>query len=144
MNEISKALAYLSLNLILLSGITATFAQSTWTGNTNTDWNTDGKFELSKVIEVDVGSPMNYELSQNYPNPFNPSTTIRFSLLESNPVNLSIFNSLGEKVEEVVNEVKEPGVHTIEFSAQDLPSGTYFYRIQVNGFTQIKKMILLK
>jgi len=87
---------------------------------------------------------MNYELSQNYPNPFNPSTTIRFSLLESNPVNLSIFNSLGEKVEELVNEVKEPGMHTIEFSAQDLPSGTYFYRIQVNGFTQIKKMILLK
>jgi len=105
---------------------------------------TDGKFEFSKVIEVDLGSPMNYELSQNYPNPFNPSTTIRFSLLASNPVNLSIFNSLGEKVDELVNEVKEPGVHTLEFSAQDLPSGTYFYRIQVNGFTQIKKMILLK
>jgi len=139
-----KTLAYLSLNLILLSGITATFAQSTWSGNTNTDWNTDGKFEFSKVIEVDLGSPMNYELSQNYPNPFNPSTTIRFSLLESNSVNLSIFNSLGEKIEELVNEVKEPGVHTIEFSAQDLPSGIYFYRIQVNGFTQIKKMILLK
>jgi hypothetical protein len=105
---------------------------------------TDGKFEYSKVIEVDLGSPVNFELSQNYPNPFNPSTTIRFSLTESSFINLTIFNSLGEKVEELVNEVKEPGIHTIEFNAEDLPSGTYFYRLQANYFTQIKKMILVK
>ena len=105
---------------------------------------TDGKFEYSKVIEVDLGSPTNYELSQNYPNPFNPSTTIRFSVLESSFISLSVYNSLGEKVEELVNEVKEPGVHTIEFFAQNLPSGTYFYRIQTTDFVQTKKMILVK
>ena len=104
----------------------------------------DGKFEYSKVIEVDLGSPMNYELSQNYPNPFNPSTTIRFSVSESSFINLSIFNSLGEKIEELVNEVKEPGVHTIEFFAQNLPSGTYFYTIKSNDFANTKKMILVK
>jgi hypothetical protein len=105
---------------------------------------TDGKFEYSKVIEVDIGSPINYELSQNYPNPFNPSTTIRFSVLESGFINLSIFNSLGEKVEELVNEDKEPGIHTIEFNAQDLPSGTYFYTINSNDYTNTNKMILVK
>jgi len=105
---------------------------------------TDGKFEYSKVIEIDLGSSMNYELSQNYPNPFNPSTTISFAVLESSLINLSVFNSLGEKIEELVNEVKEPGVHTIEFNAKDLSSGTYFYRIHVNDFTQIKKMVLVK
>jgi len=105
---------------------------------------TDGKFEYSKVIEVDLGSAMNYELSQNYPNPFNPSTTIRFSVSESSFINLSIFNALGEKIEELVNEDKEPGVHTIEFFAQNLPSGTYFYTINSNDYTNTKKMILVK
>jgi len=109
---------------------------------------TDGQFEYSKIIEVDLGSPMNYELSQNYPNPFNPSTTIRFSVSESSFINLSIYNSLGEKIEELVNEAKEPGVHTIQFNAQSaaggLSSGMYIYRIQTNDFVQTKKMILLK
>jgi len=105
---------------------------------------TDGKFEYSKVIEVDLGSPMNYELSQNYPNPFNPSTTIRFTISESSFINLSIFNALGEKIEELVNEDKEPGIHTIEFNAQYLPSGTYFYKIQTPDFVQTNKMILVK
>jgi hypothetical protein len=109
---------------------------------------TDGKFEYSKTIEIDFGSPMNYEMSQNYPNPFNPSTTIRFSVSESSFINLSIYNTLGEKIEELVNEVKEPGVHTVEFNAESftgkLSSGTYIYRLQANDFTQIKKMILVK
>lgn len=87
---------------------------------------------------------MKYELSQNYPNPFNPSTSIRFSLAESSFINLTIFNSLDEKIEELVNEVKEPGIHTTEFNAKDLPSGTYIYRLQASNFTQIKKMILVK
>jgi hypothetical protein len=104
----------------------------------------DGSYEFSKTIKVNIGSPISFELNQNYPNPFNPSTTIRFSVSESSFINLLIFNSLGEKIEERVNEVKDPGVHTIEFNAQDLPSGTYFYRIQINDFTQTKKMILIK
>ena len=97
---------------------------------------------------------MNYELTQNYPNPFNPSTTIRFSVAESALINLSVFNSLGEKIEELVNEVKEPGVYTVEFSAKggsasggnayNLASGTYIYRITANDFTQTKKMMLIK
>jgi len=105
---------------------------------------TDGKFEYSKTIEIDISKPMDYDLSQNYPNPFNPSTTIRFSVLESSFINLSIFNSLGEIVKELVKEVKAPGVYTIAFNAKDLPSGTYIYRIQTTDFVQTKKMILLK
>ena len=105
---------------------------------------TDGKFEYSKIIEVDLGSPMNYELSQNYPNPFNPSTTIRFSLSESSFINLTIFNSLGEKIKELVNELKETGGYTVEFNAKNYPRGTYIYRLQANDFTQIKKMVLIK
>ena len=111
---------------------------------------TDGQFEYSKIIEIDLGKPMDYDLSQNYPNPFNPSTTIKFTVAESSFLNLSIFNSLGEKVEELVNDVREPGVYTIEFNAKNLSSGTYFYRIQVytpgraGSFVETKKMILLR
>ena len=95
-------------------------------------------------IETQEGSLISYRLFQNYPNPFNPSTTIRYTALESSFINLSIFNSLGEKIEELVNEVKAPGMHTIEFNAKDLSSGTYFYKIQTTNFTQTKKLILLK
>jgi hypothetical protein len=105
---------------------------------------TDGKFDYSKVVEVDFGSPVKYELSHNYPNPFNPSTTIRYSVSESSMINLSIFNSLGEKIEELVNEVKEPGVYTVKFDAKKYPSGTYLYRIQSDNFASTKKMILVK
>jgi hypothetical protein len=105
---------------------------------------TDGKFELSKVVEIELGSPVNFELSQNYPNPFNPSTTIKFSVNEVSFINLTVYNSLGEKVEQLVNEVNEPGVHTVEFRADGLASGIYFYRIQAENYTQTMKMILTK
>jgi len=105
---------------------------------------TDGKFEYSKTIEIDLSKPMDYNLSQNYPNPFNPVTTIRFNLPETNSVTLSIYNSLGEKVEDLIKEVKAAGTHTINFNAEYLPSGIYFYRLEANDFTQIKKMILVK
>lgn len=108
----------------------------------------DGTFEYSKVIEIDLGTVMNFELSQNYPNPFNPSTSIRFSVSERDFINLSVYNSLGEKVEELVNEVKDPGIHIVEFNAEtgkeQFTSGAYFYRLVTNNFTQIKKMILVK
>jgi len=115
---------------------------------------TDGNFEYSKVIEVDLGSPQKFQLSQNYPNPFNPSTTISFSLPQSGIVKLTVYNILGEQVAELVNGFKEAGVHTINFSAKGgsafggnanaLQSGLYIYRIEANGFVQSRKMTLVK
>ena len=105
---------------------------------------TDGKFEFSKVIEIDVGTPIDYELSQNYPNPFNPSTTIRFSLAQSGNVKLTVYNLLGEQVAELVNGLKEGGVHTINFSASELNSGIYFYKLESGDFLKVKKMSLVR
>ena len=111
----------------------------------------DGKFEYSKVIEVNLGSPQRFELSQNYPNPFNPVTTIQFSIPASpNPsqggalVKLIIYNLLGEEVAVLVNQVLEAGVHTINFNASELNSGLYIYKLESNGFVQSKKMTLIK
>jgi len=105
---------------------------------------TDGKFEYSKVIEVNVGSPTKFELSQNYPNPFNPLTTIKFSLSQSGNVKLTIYNLLGEKIAQPVNEFKEAGIHTINFNAAQLNSGIYVYKIEANGFVESRKMSLIK
>jgi len=105
---------------------------------------TDGKFEYSKIIEVDLDTPLKYELTQNYPNPFNPSTSILFSLPISGNVKLVVYNLLGEQVAELVNGFKEAGVHTINFNAENLNSGIYIYKLEANGFLQSRKMALLK
>lgn len=89
--------------------------------------------------------PSSYKLLQNYPNPFNPSTTIRFELPEQGKVNLSVFNILGEKVDELADETYDAGAYSIEFASKDLSSGTYFCKLEVdNKYVEITKMILVK
>lgn len=105
---------------------------------------TDGKFEYSKVIEVDLGSLTKFKLSRNYPNPFNPSTTISFSLPQSGNVKLTVYNLLGEQVAELVNEFREAGVYTINFTASNLNSGLYIYKIEASDFVQARKMTLIR
>jgi hypothetical protein len=81
---------------------------------------------------------------QNYPNPFNPKTIIRFSVPEKSQVTLSIYNSLGEKLFDLSNQVFEPGIHQVEFDGSKLSSGIYFYKMTAGNFTQIRKLILVK
>ncbi|MDP2300942.1 MAG: T9SS type A sorting domain-containing protein [Ignavibacteria bacterium] len=104
----------------------------------------DGKYEYSKEIEVDLGMPTEFLLEQNYPNPFNPSTSIKYSVVGSQNVILKVFNVIGKEVAVLVNEKKEPGTYTVDFSAANLASGTYLYRLQAGEFVQTKKMVILK
>jgi len=86
-----------------------------------------------------------YKLYENYPNPFNPSTRIKFSLREPGFVKLEVFNTIGEKVKELVNSNLSEGIHEINFDASSLSSGMYIYRINVEGkFVTSNKMILLR
>ena len=105
---------------------------------------TDGQFEYSKVIEINLDAPMKYELSQNYPNPFNPVTTIQFSMPEAGEVKLVVYNVLGEQVAVLVNENKEAGVHTINFNATELNSGIYIYKLTTGNFSAVKKLMVIK
>ncbi len=104
----------------------------------------DGKYEYSKAIEVDLGTPNKFSLSQNYPNPFNPVTTIKFGLPEASKVNLKLFSVIGEEVAELINEEKPAGFHQVEFDASKFSSGIYFYELNAGTFRSIKKMILLR
>ncbi len=104
----------------------------------------DGSYEYSETINVQVLSPTEFSLSQNYPNPFNPTTTIKYSIPNPGSVKLLVYNSLGEKVTELVDEYKEAGSYKINFDASDLSSGIYFYKLKAGRFTSVKKLILLK
>ncbi len=103
-----------------------------------------GQYEYSDEIEVEVISPLTFALEQNYPNPFNPSTNIKYSVPENGFVKLSVYNLVGEEVSVLVNETVDAGFYEVAFNAANLPSGTYFYRLQTGNSLQTKKMILLK
>ncbi len=88
--------------------------------------------------------PVVFNLSQNYPNPFNPATRINFSLPVNGKVTLQIYNALGQKVATLVDGSMKAGTHTVEWNAANMASGLYFYKIQADNFSSVKKMILLK
>lgn len=86
----------------------------------------------------------NYILEQNYPNPFNPGTIISFSIPNSEFTQLKIYDALGTEINSLVNEYKQSGNYDIEFNAENLPTGIYFYRLISGNYSDTKKMILLK
>lgn len=95
-------------------------------------------------VQNNGGIVESYELVQNYPNPFNPATVIKFNLPEQDVVTLKIYDNLGREVATLVNEQLNSGSYEVNFNAQNLASGVYFYRIQTSKFTDTKKMMLLK
>lgn len=104
----------------------------------------DGTFEYSNVVEVDINTVTEFSLSQNYPNPFNPSTKISFTVPQTSNVKLSVFNMLGEKVAELINEIKSAGTYDVNFDGSRLTSGMYLYRLEAGGYVSTRKMTLIK
>ncbi len=88
--------------------------------------------------------PKTFELYQNYPNPFNPATNIKFALPKAAEVKIDVFNVLGQHVSTLVNTKKQAGYHVINFDANRFSSGMYFYTIQTDNFSKVKKMLLVK
>ncbi len=104
----------------------------------------NGSSSFSNEVNVSRSVVYKYELSQNYPNPFNPSTTIKYSVAKPGLVTLKVFDVLGREVTSLVNEVKAAGNYEINFNAQKLSSGIYFYTLHSSDFSQTKKFVLLK
>ncbi len=109
---------------------------------------------ITAVEEETEVTPTNFVLEQNFPNPFNPTTQIKFALPVNSSVRITIYNLLGEAVQELINSDLNSGVHTVQWNSEDysgkkVSSGIYFYKLKVNGvdgsdFSQVRKMILLK
>ncbi|KAA3598110.1 MAG: T9SS C-terminal target domain-containing protein [Calditrichaeota bacterium] len=102
-----------------------------------------------KQNEIGAKIPTEYSLHQNFPNPFNPSTTIKFELPKSKLVNLSIYNTKGQLVRNLLSKKLEAGFHSINWNGTDtfgnlVSSGVYFYKIEAGSFRKIQKMTFLK
>lgn len=88
--------------------------------------------------------PQEFSLSQSFPNPANPASTISYGIPTRSHVVLSIFNTLGQKVADLVNGDEEPGFYSVRFDATGLASGVYFYRLHAGNHVQTRKMIVVK
>ncbi|MFH2031588.1 MAG: T9SS type A sorting domain-containing protein, partial [Bacteroidota bacterium] len=90
------------------------------------------------------GIPQKFSLSQNYPNPFNPHTVIKFQVPSSKFIKLQVYDILGREIHTLVNGEYKPGNYSVDFNAEGLSSGVYFYKLSAGNFSQTKKMILLR
>lgn len=100
---------------------------------------------ITKNEDIDFDQNLTFHLHQNYPNPFNPLTNIKFSLPKSSWVTLKIYNSLGQEVKTLIDNLYlQKGTYNYKFETHNLPSGAYFYKLTTTEFSDTKKMILLK
>jgi hypothetical protein len=104
--------------------------------------------ELFTMPILSVGDrgekPHGFVLHQNYPNPFNPTTRIEYDLPQSDDVMLTVYNLLGKEIGVLAAGRQSAGRHFREFSAEGLPGGVYFYRLQTSGFSSTRKLLLLR
>ena len=97
-----------------------------------------------KISNQNIDDELTYTLNKNYPNPFNPSTEINYSIADDGFVKIQVFNLLGENIKTLVNEYEFQGNYSVKFISDNLPSGVYIYRMQVNNKIFINKMLLLR
>ena len=104
------------------------------------------------AVDGEGATPVKFELAQNYPNPFNPTTNITYVIARSEatrqsaalPVQLKVYDALGREVATLVNKKQSPGKYSVQFNANKLSSGIYFYTLRAGNFVQTRKMILMK
>ncbi|MBA4312085.1 MAG: hypothetical protein C0417_05605 [Chlorobiaceae bacterium] len=134
-------------NTVLKSVVGQNFVGTSLLGNTQviSGFLADTLFRGTLVAVKDNEElPATYSLEQNYPNPFNPSTTVQFSIVNTQLTVLKVYDVLGKEVVTLVNEIKPPGAYTVRWDAVGFPSGVYYYRLQSGSFIETKKLILMK
>jgi len=96
------------------------------------------------IVQISAVVPEVFSLSQNYPNPFNPTTQIEFTVAKNEFVKITVFDVTGRVMEKLVNEDLNTGTYKVDFNADSYSSGIYFYRLETDGYSETKKMVLLK
>lgn len=120
-----------------------------WYPDKKADW--EAWVAAGKPVAIDETEvlPAAFKLSQNYPNPFNPSTMIEFELKKDAYTKLSVYNMLGQRVRNLVDQKQTAGRHLVQWDGMDengkaVSSGIYFYRIEIESFSAAKKMLLIR
>ena len=98
----------------------------------------------STSVGGDHNTPSSFSLEQNFPNPFNPSTRLNYTLPRSGHVSLKIFNALGHEIAVLVHSTQPAGNYSVEWLANEVPSGVYFARLETGGFSTTKKLLLIR
>lgn len=96
------------------------------------------------IKKIEGSVPDNFRLFQNYPNPFNPSTNIKYQITKNSLVTLKIYDVQGKEISTLINETQSPGTYELNWNAAKYSSGIYFYKMETDNFTDIKKMTLVK
>ena len=108
----------------------------------------DGKWCCLQIANsssrIDVTQAVEFGLSAAYPNPFNPSTTINLNVVSEGVAKVSVFDLAGKEVAQLSNEFVQAGVHSVVWSANDMPSGVYLIRASMMDVTSVQKVVLLK
>ncbi len=104
----------------------------------------NGDFEYSNEIMVEVLNLTDYQLFQNYPNPFNPSTSIKYSVPAQSKIKIALYDIIGNEVSTLFEGIQQPGVHEINLTADNLPSGVYFVSMTAENFSKAIKITLMK
>lgn len=103
-----------------------------------------GDTTVTGVQQIGNIVPEKSNLFQNYPNPFNPTTTIKFQIAKSSKVKLVVYDALGREVTTLVDKQLKTSTYESEFYGRDYPSGVYYYKLDAEDFSEVKKMLLLK
>ena len=104
----------------------------------------NGTYKYSSVVNVEISTPENFELSQNFPNPFNPTTNISYKIPKTGLVSLKVYNIIGKEIATLVNQEEPAGDYKVQFDTHNIASGTYFYKLSSDGVSLYKKMIVIK
>jgi hypothetical protein len=99
---------------------------------------------LVTAVDEERNEPEGFRLEQNYPNPFNPLTIIDYQLPIDNWITLKIYNLVGQEVTTLIDGFEEAGYRSVQWSADNIASGVYFYRLQARNFSSTRKLQLVK
>jgi hypothetical protein len=99
---------------------------------------------MMKTLIFNYTGPKEFKLEQNYPNPFNPTTKIQYQLPQNAKVTLKVYDILGSEIATLINEEQEAGYKEVQFNGNNIASGMYVYRLQVENYVSVKKMMLVK
>lgn len=116
------------------------------------NWYPDKKAEWESgtpVHQNTIATSQSFKLEQNYPNPFNPETVINFTIDKASDVSLTVYNLMGQKVRTLANGMKASGSHQVIWNGlndlnEQVPAGVYFYRLDADSKTSIKRMVMMK
>lgn len=148
--DTAKANTTAFIDSTVLTGTTYIYRIRSFNKSAISQYSNEAEVTTITAVETPDGMPSEFELYQNHPNPFNPSTTISYAIPFESNVKLTVYNSLGKVIRELVNGIERQGVYLVKFDASDMPSGLYFYAIEArspyNGqeFKSVKKMLLVK